>query len=153
MTQNPPSRPPSRNLPPLPTTPLRSSTSRTSLRASAAAAATPTATSFAGDGDPDSRPAYGPSPLGALEPAFAELADAAADLEANFMHLQLMHEALARFAEGFAAFLYGMSVNAFCVDFGNAPGAESWARYRAEGMGAARTFASRGDRAATGDRG
>ena len=137
MSQNPPPRPPSRTIPPLPTTPLRSSTSRTSLRASAAAAAT---TPTADGGDPDQPPAHGPSPLAALEPAFAELADAAADLEANFLHLQLMHEALARFAEGFAAFLYGMSVNAFCVDFGNAPGAESWARYRAEGMGAGRTF-------------
>ena len=40
-----------------------------------------------------------------------------ADLEANMMNLQLMHESLARFSEGFASFLYGLSVNAFCVDF------------------------------------
>lgn len=40
-----------------------------------------------------------------------------ADLEANFMHLQLMHESLSRFNESFAAFLYGMNMNAFCVDF------------------------------------
>lgn len=40
-----------------------------------------------------------------------------ADLEANLMHVQLMHESLARFNECFAAFLHGMKVNAFCVDF------------------------------------
>jgi len=40
-----------------------------------------------------------------------------ADLEANFMHMQLMHESLARFSECFASFLYGLNVNAFCVDF------------------------------------
>lgn len=40
-----------------------------------------------------------------------------ADLEGNFMALQLMHESLARFSESFAAFLYGLNMNAFCVDF------------------------------------
>ncbi len=40
-----------------------------------------------------------------------------ADLEANFMHLQLMHESLARFSESFASFLYGLNMNAFCVDY------------------------------------
>lgn len=40
-----------------------------------------------------------------------------ADLEANFMHLQLMHESLTRFSESFASFLYGLNMNAFCVDF------------------------------------
>lgn len=56
-------------------------------------------------------------PLEALEPAFAELSDSMADLEANFMHLQLMHESLSRFNESFASFLYGLNMNAFCVDF------------------------------------
>jgi hypothetical protein len=40
-----------------------------------------------------------------------------ADLEANFMHLQLMHESLTRFSESFASFLYGLNMNAFCIDF------------------------------------
>lgn len=55
--------------------------------------------------------------INALEPQFAELSDSMADLEANFMHLQLMHESLARFSESFASFLYGLNMNAFCVDF------------------------------------
>lgn len=53
-----------------------------------------------------------------------------ADLEANFMHLQLMHESLARFSESFAAFLYGLNMNAFCVDFPEAPLPESFQRQR-----------------------
>jgi hypothetical protein len=56
-------------------------------------------------------------PLDALEPAFAELSGAMAGLEANFLHLQLMHMSLARFSENFASFLYGLNMNAFCVDF------------------------------------
>jgi DASH complex subunit DAM1 len=83
-----------------PTTPLRPS-SRSSLRASAKASGG-TATSFQ---------------LNALEPAFTELSDSLADLEANLMHFQIMHESLARFSESFASFLYGLNMNAFCVDF------------------------------------
>lgn len=89
--------PPSR-----PTTPLRPS-SRTSLRDSQ---------SFTPGGSTSSA-----FPLDSLEPAFAELSDSMADLEANFMHLQLMHESLSRFNENFASFLYGLNMNAFCVDF------------------------------------
>jgi DASH complex subunit DAM1 len=83
-----------------PTTPLRPS-SRSSFRESARA-------STANDA---------PFPLNAFEPAFAEFSDAMADLEANLMHFQLMHESLARFSESFASFLYGLNMNAFCVDF------------------------------------
>ena len=83
-----------------PTTPLRPS-SRSSLRESGKA-------SIGGPSD---------APLEAFEPAFAELSDSMADLEANFMHLQLMHESLSRFSENFASFLYGLNMNAFCVDF------------------------------------
>jgi hypothetical protein len=51
-----------------------------------------------------------------------------ADLEANMMHLQLLHESLNRFNECFGAFLYGMNMSAFCVDFPEAPGIESFKR-------------------------
>jgi DASH complex subunit DAM1 len=84
-----------------PTTPLRPN-SRTSLRDSQG---------YGASGTPSE------SPLESLEPAFAELSDSMADLEANFMHLQLMHESLSRFNESFASFLYGLNMNAFCVDF------------------------------------
>ncbi|CAF9920219.1 MAG: DASH complex subunit dam1 [Heterodermia speciosa] len=97
-----------------PTTPLRPS-SRTSLRESQGFAAGAGSSEF---------------PLESLEPAFAELSDSMADLEANFMHLQLMHESLSRFNESFASFLYGMNMNAFCVDFPEAPIADSFTRPR-----------------------
>lgn len=72
-----------------------------------------------------------------------------ADLEANLHHFRIMHESLERFSESFAAFLYGLEVNAFCVDFPEAPVRESWglARAREElGMtaGAGSRPASRG---------
>ncbi|KAN0101903.1 DASH complex subunit Dam1 domain containing protein [Hyaloscypha variabilis] len=96
-----------------PTTPLRPS-SRSSLRESGK-------TSIGGATD---------APLEAFEPAFAELSDSMADLEANFMHLQLMHESLSRFSENFASFLYGLNMNAFCVDFPEAPISDSFRRAR-----------------------
>jgi DASH complex subunit DAM1 len=83
-----------------PTTPLRPS-SRSSLR----------------DSNKSSVGGALAAPLESFEPAFAELADSMADLEANFMHVQLIHESLARFSENFASFLYGLNMNAFCVDF------------------------------------
>jgi DASH complex subunit DAM1 len=64
--------------------------------------------------DPAAPPA---PPLAALEPAFASLASAMADLEANVMHPQLMHESLGRFAACFASCLYGLKMNALCVGF------------------------------------
>lgn len=87
-----------------PTTPLRPS-SRSSLREAH------------GYGHSISASGYNQPAINALEPQFAELADSMADLEANFMHLQLMHESLTRFSESFASFLYGLNMNAFCVDF------------------------------------
>ena len=46
------------------------------------------------------------------------------------MHLQLLHESLGRFNENFGAFLYGLNMSAFCVDFPEAPIAQSFARAR-----------------------
>lgn len=85
-----------------PTTPLRPS-SRSSLRSSVSRGRAPYTS--------------GTVPLDSLQDSFAELSDAMADLEANFAALQLMHESLARFSESFASFLYGLNMNAFCVDF------------------------------------
>lgn len=86
-----------------PTTPLRPP-SRTSLRASQTTPSGPLSGSTS-------------DPLASLEPAFAELSDSMADLEANFMHLQLLNESLNRFNECFGGFLYGLNMSAFCVDF------------------------------------
>ncbi|RKF62604.1 DASH complex subunit DAM1 [Erysiphe neolycopersici] len=102
---------PMRKIPSRPTTPLRPS-SRVSFRES---------------GKKSHSNTSGVT-LSILEPAFAELSDSMADLEANFMHLQLMHESLARFNENFSSFLYGLHMNAFCVDFPEAPIPESFLR-------------------------
>ncbi|KAI7300125.1 hypothetical protein KC315_g17323, partial [Hortaea werneckii] len=69
-------------------------------------------------------------PLASLEPQFAELSDSMADLEANFMHLQLLNESIARFNEDFGGFLYGMNMSAFCIDFPEAPIPQSFARHK-----------------------
>jgi DASH complex subunit DAM1 len=122
------------HLPSRPTTPLRPP-SRSSLRASQSAtfeAAIAAASSSGGI----SVGATQSHALDTLEPGFAELADGLADLEANMLHLQLMHESVARFAESFAAFLFGLNMNAFCVDFVEAPVAESFARGESLGEGA-----------------
>ncbi|EGD84888.2 uncharacterized protein TERG_01161 [Trichophyton rubrum CBS 118892] len=100
-----------------PTTPLRSS-SRTSIRDTH---------SFSVSGGPASGSRPG---INSLEPQFAELADSMADLEENFVHLQLMHESLSRFNESFASFLYGLNMNAFCVDFPETPIPESFTRFK-----------------------
>ncbi|EME40319.1 hypothetical protein DOTSEDRAFT_138039 [Dothistroma septosporum NZE10] len=102
-------------IPSRPTTPLRPP-SRTSLRASQS---TPTAGAGLGGNE---------IPLAALEPAFGEFSDAMADLEANMMHLQLLNESIGRFNENFGAFLYGMNMSAFCVDFPEAPIPHSFQR-------------------------
>ncbi|KAK7546576.1 DASH complex subunit Dam1 [Phyllosticta citricarpa] len=120
-TREPPSRP---------TTPLRP-TSRSSLRSSHRRSASASYNAAAAAASPSSSSHHANStatPLDQLEPGFAELSDSMADLEANMMHLQLMHESLARFSESFAAFLYGLNMNAFCVDFPEAPVHESFAR-------------------------
>ncbi|KAK4160133.1 DASH complex subunit DAM1 [Cladorrhinum sp. PSN259] len=99
-----------------PTTPLRPS-SRSSFRDFARSSVQGDTASF---------------PLNAFEPGFAKLSDDMADLEANMMHFQLMHESLARFSESFASFLYGLNMNAFCVDFPEGPMAESFKRMKAK---------------------
>lgn len=119
-TRNPLSRP---------TTPLRAP-SRTSLRTSTT---TPQHNYNASVSAATNNPTSHPLPLDTLEPAFAELSDSVADLEANMLHLQLLHESLARFNENFGAFLYGLNMNAFTVDFTDAPGAESFRRAKEMG--------------------
>jgi DASH complex subunit DAM1 len=63
---------------------------------------------------------------GALE----ELSDGMATLDTNMQHLQSVHENLSRFSESFSAFLYGIKMNAWCVEFSEAPSGESFQRDR-----------------------
>ncbi|KAI5304420.1 DASH complex subunit dam1, partial [Ascosphaera atra] len=109
-----------------PATPLRPS-SRSSIRSGGFAHYGGSSTGGGGVG-PDG---IAPPAINALESQFAELADLITDLEVNFMHLQLMHESLSRFNENFSSFLYGMNMNAFCVDFPEAPIPVSYERANA----------------------
>lgn len=59
-----------------------------------------------------------------------ELSDSMATLDANMQHLQSVHENLSRFSESFSAFLYGIKMNAWCVEFSEAPSGESFQRDR-----------------------
>ncbi|ORY87735.1 DASH complex subunit Dam1-domain-containing protein, partial [Protomyces lactucae-debilis] len=66
--------------------------------------------------------------LESLDVAFAELADSFSDFHANMQQVVELGQGVSRFNESFASFLYGLSVNAFCVDFPEAPVAESFKR-------------------------
>jgi len=55
-----------------------------------------------------------------------------AQLNDNFFALQQMHESIAKFNENFASLLYGMNMNAFCVDFSESPMLESFKRAQEE---------------------
>ncbi|CAG8450964.1 5270_t:CDS:2 [Paraglomus occultum] len=66
------------------------------------------------------------TPLDILEGQLAGLADAFAGLQAKFENLQELHETLLTFNQSFSAFLYGIKMNAHCVEFPEAPTAESF---------------------------
>ena len=63
------------------------------------------------------RSSSSPSGLDFLQPALVELADEAATLAANIGHLNEMHDALGTFNESFAAWMYALKMNAFCVEW------------------------------------
>ncbi|KAM0749800.1 hypothetical protein T439DRAFT_39829 [Meredithblackwellia eburnea MCA 4105] len=60
-------------------------------------------------------------PLQHLAPVFAELADALSDLAGNIEQLDNFNSTLDSFNEAFAAYLYSLRVNAYTVDFEEAP--------------------------------
>ncbi len=82
-----------------PTTPIRR-ISRGSISALGAAAPNPHAT-----------------PLAHLEHAMRDIADDIGTLHLNLEQVQGIHEALGCFNENFAMYLYGLKMNAFCVEW------------------------------------
>lgn len=50
-----------------------------------------------------------------------ELDDGVAQLDANLQRIQQIHESVQCFNESFSAFLYGIQMNAWCVEFPEAP--------------------------------
>ncbi len=83
---------------------------------------------------------FGPSPGGhyPIDPAhlpldnhvslFRELNDSLGDLDLNFQNLQQVHESLSNFNESFSSFIYGLKMNAWCTEFGEAPTSENFQR-------------------------
>lgn len=106
----------SKKLPELPSTPRRRSNSSVN------------STNIPQCSTADSLPLESVLPLPVLE----ELSDGMATLDANMQHLQVMHESLVSFAESFSAFLHGIKMNAWCVDFTEAPTSQSFQRDRDE---------------------
>jgi DASH complex subunit DAM1 len=61
-----------------------------------------------------------------------DLADEAATLNSNLEGLNALSDALGSFNEAFASYLYAMRMNAFCVEWHQAPGDESFIRAEKE---------------------
>lgn len=57
-----------------------------------------------------------------------DLADEAATLAANTSQMTTLHDALGTFNEAFAAYLYALKMNAFCVEWPEAPNELSFSR-------------------------
>jgi DASH complex subunit DAM1 len=74
------------------------------------------------------RSTFSPSGLDFLQPALTELADEAATLAHNVQQMNELHDALGTFNESFAAYLYALKMNAFCVEWPQAPDENSFAR-------------------------
>lgn len=47
----------------------------------------------------------------------ADLADETSVLQSNLEQVETIHEALGTFNESFAMYLYGLKMNAFCVEW------------------------------------
>ncbi|WVQ79266.1 hypothetical protein IAT38_001362 [Cryptococcus sp. DSM 104549] len=77
------------------------------------------------------RPAASPSGLDFLQPAMTDLADEAATLAANISQMTQLHDALGTFNEAFAGYLYALKMNAFCVEWPEAPDETSFQRLEA----------------------
>lgn len=57
------------------------------------------------------------TPLSHLETAMRDIADDISSLHLNLEQVQGIHEALSVFNENFAMYLYGLKMNAFCVEW------------------------------------
>ncbi|PWN53490.1 hypothetical protein IE53DRAFT_384014 [Violaceomyces palustris] len=77
-----------------------------------------------------SRGAGSSTHLSFLEGAMGDLADETSVLQSNLEQLDSIHGALATFNESFAMYLYGLKMNAFCVEWPEAPAEENFERAR-----------------------
>ncbi|PWN35237.1 uncharacterized protein FA14DRAFT_160468 [Meira miltonrushii] len=69
-----------------------------------------------------------PTPLSFLSQAIGDLAYETATLQSNLEAVDEIQGALHTFDESFSLFLYGLKMNAFCVEWQEAPGEENFER-------------------------
>ncbi|WVQ96125.1 hypothetical protein IAU59_003227 [Kwoniella sp. CBS 9459] len=69
-----------------------------------------------------------PSGLDHLSSALMDLSDEAATLSANIQQMTALHDALGTFNKAFAGYLYALKMNAFCVEWPQAPNELSFQR-------------------------
>ncbi|KAK4684013.1 DASH complex subunit DAM1, partial [Tremellales sp. Uapishka_1] len=69
-----------------------------------------------------------PSGLDHLQGALHDLVDEAATLGSHIEKMTVLHDALGTFNESFAAYLYALKMNAFCVEWPMAPDENSFRR-------------------------
>ncbi|KAJ9095325.1 hypothetical protein QFC21_005691 [Naganishia friedmannii] len=79
-------------------------------------------------GESPSNPHTSPSHLDFLAPALQDLVDESASLAHNIKNLSQLHDALGMFNDSFAAYLYALKMNAFCVDWKEGPDDRSFKR-------------------------
>nr|XP_019009213.1 DASH complex subunit DAM1 [Kwoniella pini CBS 10737]OCF47994.1 DASH complex subunit DAM1 [Kwoniella pini CBS 10737] len=71
------------------------------------------------------------SGLDHLTGAMVELSDEMATLSSNVQQMTALHDALGTFNEAFAGYLYALKMNAFCVEWPQAPNEQSFSRLEA----------------------
>ncbi|RIB03696.1 DASH complex subunit Dam1-domain-containing protein [Gigaspora rosea] len=69
------------------------------------------------------------SSLDCLEETFAELSTSFTTFQQNFQCIKQVHESLKEFNKAFSGFLYGIKMNAHCVEFPEAPTKETFASF------------------------
>ncbi|CAG8808700.1 11388_t:CDS:2, partial [Gigaspora margarita] len=69
------------------------------------------------------------SSLDCLEETFAELSTSFTTFHQNFQCIKQVHESLKEFNKAFSGFLYGIKMNAHCVEFPEAPTKETFASF------------------------
>ncbi|PWN89893.1 hypothetical protein FA10DRAFT_99788 [Acaromyces ingoldii] len=72
----------------------------------------------------------GTTPLSCFSSAMGDLADEMALLQANLEYIDGIQDSLQTFDESFAMFLYGLKMNAFCVEWPERPDEDSFARVK-----------------------
>nr|XP_019043395.1 DASH complex subunit DAM1 [Kwoniella bestiolae CBS 10118]OCF22325.1 DASH complex subunit DAM1 [Kwoniella bestiolae CBS 10118] len=68
------------------------------------------------------------SGLDHLTGAMVDLSDEVATLSSNIQQMTALHDALGTFNEAFAGYLYALKMNAFCVEWPQAPNEQSFSR-------------------------